>query len=250
MTPLVVGVLVAAAALCLLPPRPGAHLAAPPDPPLPVGRSDGRSDGRSGGDGWARRGRLLWALLAAAAGATFFSGQAAVPMGLVAGGVSWVVAGRAEPRAVRRTREAAERDLPGLVHLLGTALEVGCDVGDGLRLVCAAHPGAAADALGLVPTRLALGLDPVEAWAPVAADPTLAPLARAMMRAHRSGSSVVSEVARLADELAARARQQRETRARTVGVRAAVPLGLCLLPAFVLVGVVPLVVGLLRSLHL
>jgi hypothetical protein len=34
-----------------------------------------------------------------------------------------------------------------------------------------------------------------------------------------------------------------ESRARAVGVKAAVPLGVCLLPAFVLVGVVPLVAG-------
>jgi hypothetical protein len=33
------------------------------------------------------------------------------------------------------------------------------------------------------------------------------------------------------------------TRARAVGVKAALPLGVCLLPAFVLVGVVPLVAG-------
>jgi hypothetical protein len=41
-----------------------------------------------------------------------------------------------------------------------------------------------------------------------------------------------------------------EERARGVGVRAAVPLGLCLLPSFVLLGVVPLVVSLLQSLDL
>jgi hypothetical protein len=34
-----------------------------------------------------------------------------------------------------------------------------------------------------------------------------------------------------------------QKRARTVGVRAAGPLGLCFLPAFMLVGIVPTVVG-------
>jgi hypothetical protein len=33
-----------------------------------------------------------------------------------------------------------------------------------------------------------------------------------------------------------------------VGVKAAVPLGLCLLPAFVLIGIVPVVAGLLTTL--
>jgi Flp pilus assembly protein TadB len=243
---LLAGTLVAVATLWSLPSRPAGAVEAHPTS-VPTGATDEPAVLQ---DGWARRGRLLWALLAGAAGATFVSGHAGLPVGLVAAVMTWLVAGRAEPPAVRRSREAAERDLPGLVHLLGTALEAGCDVGEGLRLVCAAHPGPAADALGLVHARLRLGVDPGDAWSAVVADPTLAPLGRAMMRAHRSGSSVVSEVARLADELGERSRQQRESRARTVGVRAAAPLGLCLLPAFLLVGVVPLVVGLLRSLNL
>ncbi len=37
-------------------------------------------------------------------------------------------------------------------------------------------------------------------------------------------------------------------RARRVGVRAAVPLGLCLLPAFLLIGIVPVVAGLVSDL--
>jgi pilus assembly protein TadC len=70
------------------------------------------------------------------------------------------------------------------------------------------------------------------------------------VRAHRSGSSVTHEVARLADELDRRTQTSVEERARAVGVKAAVPLGVCLLPSFLLIGVVPLVVGLLRSLSL
>ncbi len=61
-----------------------------------------------------------------------------------------------------------------------------------------------------------------------------------------AGAPVVAAVERLADELARTARAETEERARAVGVKAAVPLGLCLLPAFVLIGIVPLVVALLR----
>jgi pilus assembly protein TadC len=71
-----------------------------------------------------------------------------------------------------------------------------------------------------------------------------------MVRARRSGASVTHEVARLADELAQHARFRVEERARAVGVKAAVPLGLCLIPSFVLLGVVPLVVSMLESLAL
>ena len=139
---------------------------------------------------------------------------------------------------------------PALVHLLAGALESGCDVTDALRLVCAALPGPAADLLAGVPLRLSLGVAPEAAWRPVLDDPSVASVGRAMVRAHRSGSSVTQEVARLADDLERRALMQVEDRARAVGVKAAVPLGVCLLPSFLLIGIVPLVVGLLRSLSL
>ena len=64
-----------------------------------------------------------------------------------------------------------------------------------------------------------------------------------MLRAAESGASVADAMARLADDLRLSSRAAVEARARAVGVRAALPLGVCLLPAFVLLGVVPLVAG-------
>ncbi len=200
--------------------------------------------------GWVLRWRGVWSLLAGVAVASFVSGPRGVASGVVTVVVAWQVIGRTEPADARRRRRAAERDLPGLVQLLAAALETGCDVGEALRLVCDACPGPASDALAAVPPRLALGLPPVQAWQPVLDDPRLAPLGRALVRAGRSGASVTQEVVRLADELARTSRATVEERARSVGVKAAVPLGLCLLPSFVLIGVVPLVVSLLESLDL
>jgi pilus assembly protein TadC len=71
-----------------------------------------------------------------------------------------------------------------------------------------------------------------------------------MVRAHRSGTSVVAALGVLADELESRTRQRVEERARSVGVKAALPLGLCLLPSFLLIGIVPMAVSLLRTLSL
>lgn len=200
--------------------------------------------------GWIRRGRWLWSVLAGLAGMTFVAGAWGPAVGLVAAVATWSWIDRTETPAVRRHREAAERDLPAVVHLLATALESGCDVQEGLRLVGDALPGPATRFLGTVPERLALGMTADAAWRPVLDRPELAPLGRAMVRAHRSGAPVTEEVARLADELDRGTRARVEDRARTVGVKAAVPLGVCLLPSFLLIGVVPLVVGLLRSLSL
>jgi Flp pilus assembly protein TadB len=198
--------------------------------------------------GWMRRGRWLWSVLAGVAGATVVSGRWGLAAGVLAGVATWTWIGRSEPPSWRRRRESVERDLPAVVHLLATALESGCDVAEALRLVADALPGPATQLLDTVPTRLFLGMPADAAWRPVLDRPELAPLGRAMVRAHRSGAPVTDEVARLADELDRRARARVEDKARTVGVKAAVPLGVCLLPSFLLIGVVPLVAGLLRSL--
>jgi Flp pilus assembly protein TadB len=194
------------------------------------------------------RGRPAWALLAGLGAVAFVSGVGGMVTGVVVAALTWSWIGRLERPSVRRERELAERDLPGVVHLLATALESGRDVADALRLVADALPGPATALLAAVPARLALGVPPDLAWRPALEREELAPLGRAMVRAHRSGAPVTEEVARLADELERRARSRVEDRARAVGVKAALPLGLCLLPSFLLIGVVPLVVGLLRSL--
>ncbi|GAA3820627.1 type II secretion system F family protein [Nocardioides panacisoli] len=194
--------------------------------------------------GLLRRWRLLWAVLAGVGCWAFLGGPAAPLAGAVAAVVVWVVAGRLEPPAVRRRREEVRRDLPHVVCLLGAALRAGSAPAAAVDLTCRALPGAAADRLRSVAVRLELGSDPVEVWAGLAEDPALGPLGRTMARTHRTGAPVVAAVDRLGEDLAREARAAVEDRARAVGVRAAVPLGVCLLPAFLLLGIVPLVAGL------
>lgn len=246
MTSLLVGVLVALAVLLSLRPR-----AARP------GRSPGRVAGRPTGPplepeavDWVRRGRRLWPPLALLGGWVFATGWGGLVLGLGAALVVHRVVEAAEPAAVRRQREAVRRDLPVLVLLLATALRGGVSAGQAARRVCAALPGAAADRLGVVSDQLALGVDPERVWAGLSADPELAPLGRALARAERTGAPVAAVVERLADDLATTARSEIEDRARTVGVRAALPLGLCLLPAFLLLAIVPLVASLMAGIRL
>jgi len=191
--------------------------------------------------------RLPCALLAGTGAAVVLGGPAAPVAGLTVGGVTWVVAGRIEPRSVRLRREEVRRDLPHVVTLFAAALRSGAAPGAAIELVARALPGAAADQLAPVAARLALGGDPLVVWSTLANDPAIGPLGRTMGRAHRSGAPIVAAVERLSEELARRSRADVEDRARTVGVRAAVPLGVCLLPAFLLLGIVPLVAGLARE---
>lgn len=200
--------------------------------------------------GWLHRHRLLWSGLAGLGAFLFLTGPVAPAAGVAAAVGTWVVVGRAEPADVRRRRAEVRRDLPHVVDLFAATLRGGAAPGDGVALVATALPGAAADRLAAVAARLSLGLDPVQVWEGLADDPELGRLGRSLARAQASGAPVVASVERLADDLARTARAETEERARAVGVKAALPLGLCLLPAFVLVGIVPLVVALLSALEI
>lgn len=191
-----------------------------------------------------RRFAVVWGVAAGAGAGVVVGGPMGPPAAVLAGLVVATTARRLEPAGERRRREAARRDLPHVVSLLASALRSGSSATDAVDLVARALPGPAADRLLPWTARLQLGADPLGVWAGLAADPALAPLGRALARAHRSGAPVADAVDALAAELAEQARGDVTDRARSVGVRAAVPLGVCLLPAFVLLGIVPLVVGL------
>jgi len=180
----------------------------------------------------------------------FVGGLLGVAAGVGGSVLAWRVLGKAESPAARRRREELERDLPTAVHLLGACLEAGAATATALEAVAAALPGAVADELLLLRHRLALGVDPVLVWRGLADHPQLRPLGRAMARAHQSGASVADLVAGLAVELSARSRAQTDALARSVEVRAAAPLGVCFLPAFLLLGVVPMVAGVFSAMQL
>ena len=193
--------------------------------------------------GLVARGRWVWVSLAFVAGCVLVPGPLAVPLGVLAAfGVRRLIT-RSESPAVRRRREEVERDLPHLVELFATALVAGSAPATALSQASLALSGPVAEDLVEVTAGLRLGRSPLDVWLELGRHPQLASLGRTMARAERSGAPVVEEVRRLADDLAADARVDLEDRARSVGVKAALPLGLCLLPAFLLLGIVPLVAG-------
>ncbi|TWP51418.1 type II secretion system F family protein [Lentzea tibetensis] len=99
-------------------------------------------------------------------------------------------------------------------------------------------------ALTRVAELLALGADPAQAWASAAENPDTEPLAVAARRTARSGTALAGAVTELACRVRADARDESEARAQRAAVLVAGPLALCFLPAFVCVGVLPVVLGL------
>lgn len=183
-------------------------------------------------------------LTAGVAVAVLLGGRAA---GLLGGTVATVAAARllgADADARRRAREraeAVERDLPGACDLLAVCLTAGVPVGAALEAVGAAVAGPVGSELSAVAGLLRLGAGPRTAWQ--AAPPQLAPLGRVLVRAAESGSAVTAALRSLAQEGRSTARARTEAAVRRAGVWVLAPLGLCFLPAFLCLGVVPLVLG-------
>ena len=184
------------------------------------------------------------------AGVAFLVGSGiGLALGLVAVPVAWRWLSRLEPAASRRRREQLEADLPLLVDLLAACLRAGRAPGSALAAVTASlEPGPLRDEVAMVVARLRLGGDPLTTWRALGGHPQLGPLGRTVARALDGGASVADVMGDLADDLRRSRRADVQARARSVGARAASPLGLCLLPAFVLVGIVPVVAGSLGAL--
>ncbi|MBB5892337.1 type II secretion system F family protein [Kutzneria kofuensis] len=128
--------------------------------------------------------------------------------------------------------------------LLAASLRAGLPVPTAIRAVASVAPPGCADVLRRTAELLALGSDPVQAWAPALADPATEPLARGARRSARSGTALAEVADGLAQRIRATAADTAEVRAQRAAVLITGPLGLCFLPAFLCLGVVPVVVGL------
>lgn len=150
---------------------------------------------------------------------------------------------RAEPRAARERRARLVADLPIAIDLMAACLRGGSSWVESVEAVATALGGPLGAELRRVAAQVRLGADPVSTWLTLADEPALAALARAAARASDSGSALAPTLTRLARDQRRAARAAASTRAHAVGARAVAPLGLCFLPAFVLIGIVPAVAG-------
>ncbi|MEV4267563.1 type II secretion system F family protein [Kribbella sp. NPDC049584] len=148
---------------------------------------------------------------------------------------------RLEPAATKQRNTQLARDLPLAIDLLTACLRAGRPPQHALTLVAEALPGPLADLFTKIAHHLALGADPTTAWAHLRAEPTCAPVARAITRSLRSGAPLSKTLEHLADETRRSHHHAADQQARATESRAALPLGLCFLPAFVLLSIVPTV---------
>ncbi|KUJ67511.1 hypothetical protein ACZ90_27015 [Streptomyces albus subsp. albus] len=152
----------------------------------------------------------------------------------------------------RRVRQGAEPaaepavtpQLPLAADLLAACLAAGAGPREAAEAVGASFRGRLGRCLTRASAELRLGGEPADAWGRVGALPGAARLASCLERAGTTGVPAVEAVSRLAADC--RSDQQRAAGARAgrAQVLTTAPLGLCFLPAFLLMGVVPMVIGL------
>jgi Flp pilus assembly protein TadB len=169
-------------------------------------------------------------------------------LGPAAGGLAALVVGPAAAWGVARLqrRPAGTAPDPALalaLDLVAESMRAGQPLASALLLAAPAAGGTVAGRLGRVAGLLRLGADPEQAWALVAGDPVLAPVAAGACRSASSGIRLARTFERLAEEVREQRRAAAQARAHRAGVLAMAPLGLCFLPAFVCLGVVPTVAG-------
>jgi pilus assembly protein TadC len=139
----------------------------------------------------------------------------------------------------------AATDLPAGADLLAAALRAGAPPGHAAAVVGAAVAGPVGSRLMRVGSALRLGESPERAWEYLADLPGGERVARAAVRSADSGAALAAALTRLADETRVARAAAAEAAARRAGVLVVLPLGLCFLPAFLLAGVVPVVVAVL-----
>ncbi|MFB7614768.1 type II secretion system F family protein [Kitasatospora sp. NPDC056181] len=172
--------------------------------------------------------------------------------GVAAGALLAVVLYRWLPRArspdERRAaleEEQLTRQLPLTAELLAACLGSAASPAVALAAVGRSVGAPMGPRLVAIAAELALGAPPEVCWTRLGEEhPTLAPLARCLVRTSLSGAPASGPLIGLAHGRRTAAARMAHARVRRAGVLATAPLGLCFLPAFVLISVVPVVIGL------
>jgi Flp pilus assembly protein TadB len=181
-----------------------------------------------GGLAWAGGGGVLGAALVVAATI----------------GLGWAARRRWE----RPTRHDDDpTDLAASWAQLAACLEVGLPVAAAVSAAAQPLDGRTGAELRRVAGLLELGADPAQAWLAAQESPSHAAFGRAASRSAATGAALARAARVEAARLRAALTDSAEARAQRAGVLITAPLGLCFLPAFVVLGIVPVVVGLARQ---
>ncbi len=198
-------------------------------------------------DGSRRKLVQRWASAAATGVATGFASSWAGWWALLIAGLATVASfyllGRLSSADQLRRDRKLGADLPQACDLLVVCLDAGLPIRAAAQAVAEAMPGPMGSALAEAGAKLSLGIDEYRAWAELAEAPPLAGLARELARGAATGSALSARVAEIGVEARRASAAAAQEKARKVGVRSVLPLMVCFLPSFVLLGLVPVIGG-------
>jgi len=168
------------------------------------------------------------------------------PVGIALGGLGAAIVvfalSRSSSRSVRERARQLQQQTPLVADLLASCMSSGATIQTAVSAVARAVDPPMSEVMAKVELSLSVGApDP---WSELESSP----LARAMRRSTHSGAPLVDVLPVIAEELRRDARVRAEAAAHSAGVRAVLPLVACFLPAFLLIGVVPVVASLAQSL--
>ncbi|MFF6775384.1 type II secretion system F family protein [Streptomyces sp. NPDC012637] len=170
---------------------------------------------------------------------------------LVGAGTAWALwRWRARrPQDVQEVQdEEVARQLPLAADLLAACASAGAPPGDSADAVGRSLGGPVGERLVRTAAELRLGGEPADVWRRFGEIPGAEGLARCLERAASSGAPAADAVARHAEALRAARARAAAARAQRAEVLITAPVGLCFLPAFLAVGVAPVVIGLANGL--
>ena len=171
-------------------------------------------------------------------------------LGVPAGAVAWRVPDLVLARLARGTSAAADREIPVLLDLLAVATSAGLPPQLAFRRAVEAATGPLADELRSVLDASDLGgrwRDELIVVGDRLALPDLQRLLGALARTDSLGSSLAEEIEHLASDVREVRRAAAAQRARTAPVKMLFPLVFLVLPAFLLLTVVPVLLTTVRS---
>ncbi|MFJ6798416.1 type II secretion system F family protein [Streptomyces sp. NPDC091268] len=196
-----------------------------------------------------RAAAAVWAAPAGAlaAGWVLVGGPAGVAVGCAAAiGARWW-SGRPKPPSDIDPGEA-ERQLPFAADLLAACMAAGAGPVEAAEVVGESLGGPVGERLAQAGAELRLGGEPGAAWGRLAEIPGARALAECLERSARTGAPAAQPVARLAGALRADRTRRAGARAQRAAVLVTAPVGLCFLPAFLVIGVAPVVIGMASGL--
>ncbi|WP_078910146.1 type II secretion system F family protein [Streptomyces sp. NRRL S-87] len=170
------------------------------------------------------------------------------PVGSARPGGGWWPGRGSGRRGGRSLAQEAEAQLPLAADLLAACLTAGAGPREAAEVVGESLGGPVGECLARAGAEVRLGGDPREAWGRLALIPGARPLAACLERAARTGAPAAELVSRLAAGLREERSRAAVARAQRAAVVITAPVGLCFLPAFLAVGVAPVVIGLASGL--